>query len=361
MERRNKDKDITNRKRAEGAMLSTKEAWEQTFDAVSNLLAIINTEYQFVHVNKAMAARLGRTPEECIGLTCYSAVHGTTSPPVFCPHKRLIEDGHRHTAEVNEQHLGGHFFISVSPLRDPGDKLFGSVHVLHDITQQKQAEQKLRSLASKLLLVGEQERREIAVGLHDHIGQTLAASNIKLGDLLSKPALRYKKPLNEIRELIDLAIQNTRSLTFDLSPPVLYELGLEAAIEWLAEKTQKEHGFAIDVERPSSPVSMDHEIRILLFQIVRELLFNVVKHAKARRVRISVLGDSDEIRIRVKDDGVGFDTSKVQLQSAEGGGFGFFSIRERLSYFRGILEIVPKLRLGTDVTITAPLTLKKSE
>ena len=354
-------RDITERKRMEAALLRAKEDWERTFDAVSDLLAILNTEFQFVRVNRAMATRLGRTPEECIGLPCYATVHGTTSPPVFCPHKRLIEDGQGHTAEVYEQHLGGYFFISVSPLRDPEGKLFGSIHILHDITAQKQAEQRLRSLASKLLLVGEQERREIAVGLHDHIGQTLAASNIKLGDLLSKPALRYKKSLNEIRELIDLAIQNTRSLTFDLSPPVLYELGLDAAIEWLAEKTQREHGFAIDVERPSGSVSMDHEIRILLFQIVRELLFNVVKHAKAQRVRISVLWDNDQMRIRVKDDGVGFDTSKIQSLSGENGGFGLFSIRERLSYIGGNLEIVSKLHLGTDVTITAPVTLKKSE
>ena len=465
-------------------MLSTKEAWEQTFDAVSNLLAIINTEYQFVRVNKAMAAKLGRTPEECIGLTCYSAVHGTTSPPDFCPHKLLIEDGQGHTAEVHDQQLGGHFFISDCPLRDSEGKLFGSVHVLHDITrnkememtlreseeryssvfmnsldailltapdgpvlaanpeacriferseeeliqlgregvvdlsdprlpaaleerrrtgkfrgeltlvrkdgtkfpveissaifkdthgrirtsmairditQQKQAEQKLRSLASELLLAGERERREIALELHDHIGQTLAASKIKLGDLLSKPAGRFKKPLNEIRELIDQAIQYTRSLTFDLSPPILYEIGLGAAIEWLAEKTQKEHGLAIDVRIQSIPVSVDHEIPILLFQIVRELLFNVVKHAKARSIRISVQGDSDQIRIRVKDDGVGFDTSRVQLQSGENAGFGIFSIRERLSYFGGSLQIVSGPNLGTDVTITAPLAPKKSE
>jgi signal transduction histidine kinase len=161
---------------------------------------------------------------------------------------------------------------------------------IRDITQQKQAEQKLRSLASKLLLAGERERREIAVELHDHIGQTLAASKIKLGDLVSKHAVKFKKPLNEIRNLIDQAIQYTRSLTFDLSPPILYEIGLEAAIEWLAEKTQKEHGLAIDVQTQSSPLPVDHEIRILLFQIVRELLFNVVKYAKARSVQISVQG-----------------------------------------------------------------------
>ena len=463
-------------------MLSGEDAWAQTFDAVPDLLAIINTGYQLVRVNKAMADKLGRTPEECIGLTCYSTVHRSTSPPDFCPHQQLIEDGLTHTAEVYDQRLGGHFFVSDCPLRDPEGKLFGSVHVLHDITgnkemeaalresegryssvfmnsldailltapdgpilaanpeacrifgrsekeliqlgregvvdpsdhrlaaalderrrtgkfrgeltlvrkdgtrfpveissaifkdthgrmrtsmairdiaQQKQTEQNLRSLSSKLLLAEERERREIAMELHNHIGQTLAASNIKLGALVSKHSVKFKKPLNEIRELVDQAIRYTRSLTFDLSPPVLYEFGLEAAIEWLAEKTEKEHGLAIAVQIPSNPLAMDHEIRILLFQIVRELLFNVVKHAKARRVQVSFQGESDQIRIRVKDDGVGFDTSQAQPLSGENGGFGIFSIRERLSDYGGSLQIISKPNQGTDVTVTAPLALKK--
>ena len=112
-DKKNKCKNSTTSPKAEGAMLSAKEAWEQTFDAVNDLLAIINTEYQLVRVNKAMAAKLGRTPEECIGLTCYSALHGTTSPPAFCPHQQLTEDGQGHTAEVYDQQLGGHFSSAI--------------------------------------------------------------------------------------------------------------------------------------------------------------------------------------------------------------------------------------------------------
>jgi signal transduction histidine kinase len=139
---------------------------------------------------------------------------------------------------------------------------------------------------------------------------------------------------------------------------VLYDIGLGAAIEWLAKKTQNEHGLLVGVETHPSPGSIDPEIRILLFQIVRELLFNVVKHAKARHVWISVQGDSGQIRICVKDNGVGFDTSEVQLLPGGDGGFGLFSIQERLSYFGGNLQIVSRLQLGTEVTITAPSHLR---
>ncbi len=245
--------------------------------------------------------------------------------------------------------------ISSGIFKDTNGRL-GTSMSIPDITQQKQVNQELQSLASKLLLAEERERREIAVELHDNMGQTLAASKIKLEVLISKSDARFEKPLNEIRELIDQAIQYTRSLTFDLSP--LYDIGLEAAIEWLAEKTQKEHGLLVDVQSHPSPRSIDHEIRILLFQIVRELLFNVVKHAKARHAWISVRGDSGQIRIHVKDDGVGFDTSEVQLLPGGEGGFGLFSIQERLSYFGGNLQIVSKLHIGTEVTITAPSRLR---
>jgi signal transduction histidine kinase len=108
--------------------------------------------------------------------------------------------------------------ISSGLFRDTNGRL-GSSKTIREIAQQKQANQKLRSLASKLLLTEERERREIAMELHDHMGQTLAAANIKLGALISESDVRLEKPLNEIRELIDQAIQYTRSLTFDLSPP----------------------------------------------------------------------------------------------------------------------------------------------
>ena len=93
-----------------------------------DLIAILDNEYRIVRANKAMATRLGLKPEECIGLTCYRALHGTASPPSFCPHRLLIEDGLEHTAEIFEECLGGYFILSVSPLYNSKGKIIGSVH-----------------------------------------------------------------------------------------------------------------------------------------------------------------------------------------------------------------------------------------
>ncbi|MGB9938297.1 PAS domain S-box protein [Methanosarcina sp.] len=132
------------RKKMEKAFFQAIEDWEQTFDAVPDLIAIIDNKYRIVRANRAMTARLGIRPEDCAGLTCYRAVHGTSEPPPFCPHRQLLKDGLEHTAEVYEDYLGGYFLVSVSPLHDPEGKLIGSVHVARDISERKQEEHRIR-------------------------------------------------------------------------------------------------------------------------------------------------------------------------------------------------------------------------
>ncbi len=129
------------RKIREEAIIQAKNDWEKTFDAVPDLIVLLDDDHRVIRANKAMAARLGVTPEECVDLPCYNVVHGTNEPPSFCPHSILLEDGLEHTTEVHEDSLGGDFIVSVSPLHDSDGKLIGSVHVARDITERKKAEE----------------------------------------------------------------------------------------------------------------------------------------------------------------------------------------------------------------------------
>jgi PAS domain S-box-containing protein len=137
------------RKMAEETAVKAKKDWEYTFDAVPDLVAIIDTNYRVVRANRAMASKLGITPEECIGLTCYRVIHGMTKPPSFCPHRHLLKDGLEHTAEVCEDCLGGYFIVSVSPVYDTKGKLTGSIHVARDINERKRMEEALRESEKK--------------------------------------------------------------------------------------------------------------------------------------------------------------------------------------------------------------------
>ncbi|HWQ49123.1 MAG TPA: PAS domain S-box protein [Methanosarcina sp.] len=132
------------RKRAEEEAVQAAKNWEYTFDAVPDMVAIIGDKYRVVRANKAIAARLGMTPEECIGLTCCRVIHGTDSAPSFCPHRQLLKDGAEHTAEICGEGLGGDFLVSTSPIHDSEGKLIGSVYVARDITKRKQEEHHIR-------------------------------------------------------------------------------------------------------------------------------------------------------------------------------------------------------------------------
>jgi PAS domain S-box-containing protein len=141
--------DSYKRKMDEEAAVKAAKNWEHTFDAVPDLIAILDTNYRVVRANRAMAAKLRMKPEECIGLTCYNVVHGTTKPPSFCPQREMLKDGSEHTAEVCEDCLGGYFIVSVSPIYNSEGKLTGSIHVARDINERRVIEEALRQSEEK--------------------------------------------------------------------------------------------------------------------------------------------------------------------------------------------------------------------
>lgn len=215
--------------------------------------------------------------------------------------------------------------------------------------------ERLRALASRLSLAEEKERRRIAVELHDEVGQTLAISKIRLDAL--REQLAGAPPagdIEEVKELIERVIQATRTLILDISPPVLYEMGLSAALEWLCERIQEDSGVAVTLEEKGTEEPLDEQSRVLVFQVVRELLLNVAKHSGAARATVSVLWDHDEIEASVSDDGAGFDVAGTKSHSTRHDGFGLFSIKERLECAGGRFDIVSNSESGTMATIAIP-------
>jgi signal transduction histidine kinase len=238
-----------------------------------------------------------------------------------------------------------------------------------DITTEKLAKQKLiddqmklKSLASQLTLAEERERRRIAGELHDRISQSLAISKIKL-EALRKSGYGEKldKTLEDICNSLGQTIQDTRTLTFDIGNPILYELGFETAVShWLTEQIQNKHKIKTEFKDDGQPKLLDDDIRILLFRSVRELLINVVKHSQASKVKVSIRKADNHICVEVEDNGVGFEAEKSISLPAKTYGFGLFSIRYRLEELGGHLEIESKPGRGCKVTMTAPLKRKET-
>jgi len=237
---------------------------------------------------------------------------------------------------------------------------------VQDVTAQKQAEEKildgqrqLRSLTAELLLSEERERRKIARDLHDSVGQILAFSDRELGTLQKSAPQKLMKFVEEIRHHIKQAVKQTRTLTFDLSPPALYDLGLEAAVEELAEQFSKETKIECRFDSCDQHKPIADHIKILLYRSIRELLTNAAKHSTAKLVRITSSRVNNDIQITVEDDGTGFDISKLEPKAGNSKGFGLFSIRERLTHMGGQLDIQSGNGNGTKITLLVPLRPKQ--
>jgi signal transduction histidine kinase len=215
---------------------------------------------------------------------------------------------------------------------------------------------RLRQLATELSLTEARERRDIAVALHDTIIQEFAFIKLRVAQFQGDAVFcGFEHNLAEILALLESAIQRTRALTFEISPPILYELGLNAALEWLAEQYTKRHTLAIQTELAFPSNRLPEAVRVTLYKCVQELLTNIVKYAHARQARLAMKASTGELTIMVRDDGVGFDVHKIEALSGPDRGFGLFSIRERLKSLGGSMSIESTIGQGTTVTLHVPL------
>jgi signal transduction histidine kinase len=217
-------------------------------------------------------------------------------------------------------------------------------------------QKKLRSLSSELTLTEERERRAIATDLHDIIGQNLAMAKMKAGTL--RRLCNSPESATELKNLsafINDAILATRNLTFQLVSPILYELGLESAIERLAQDISSTHGLKVDFRAEGKRMQLPIEISVFLFKGVRELLLNAVKHSTAKNVKIRVRRAGGRITLTVRDNGCGFNVEAASVYDGEKRAFGLFSIREKVSYLGGAFRLNSKPGRGACAVITVPL------
>lgn len=213
----------------------------------------------------------------------------------------------------------------------------------------------LRFLASELAVSEQRERRRLAEMLHDRIGQNLAVVALKLAQVRQAAAHDGQiRLLDELQKLVQDVIAETRVLTYDLCPPILYELGLEPALEWLAENTQERFGVEVRVRVRGAVDPLEEELRVALFSWARELLANVGKHAHAAVAELVVCADGEEIQLSVQDNGVGMSDLAADGASARRSGFGLFNVRERLSRLGGEMRVSSRPGYGTLVVLALP-------
>lgn len=216
-------------------------------------------------------------------------------------------------------------------------------------------QKKLKNLNYELAIAEEKERRKIAEYLHDGLGQTISIAAIKLSSIArGELTAAVKNTLEESAELLRNAINDSRTLVYDLSPPILYELGLIAAIKWKLEQIEKKNKIITVFRSEEYSIELKTNTKILIFRMICELLNNTIKHACAGLITVEIKNNDQNIVVGVIDNGKGFDVSQGSTLS-ESGGFGLFSINERLDALQGSMKIDSEPSKGAKITLTVPI------
>jgi signal transduction histidine kinase len=245
-------------------------------------------------------------------------------------------------------------------LKAIAERVADVIELEHAVGELDAYQDRLRSLASQLARTEERERRDIATYLHDRIGQDLALIKLRLESIRGgAQTSEHNRVIDQVCDLAADVLQKTRTLIFEISPPILHELGLGAAIEWLADGARAQHGLAVSVDAEPLP-PLDDDLKALAFRSTNELVNNVVRHAAADAMTIRVRTTNTKLRIEVEDNGRGFDPRALAPIGA-GGAFGLFSVRERLAYVGGALELVTAPGKGTRAIIEAPLVTARKD
>jgi signal transduction histidine kinase len=232
-----------------------------------------------------------------------------------------------------------------------------------DITAMREAEHalaqhdsQLRALATEITLAEERARRKLAGELHDGPAQNLAGMAMQLAEIKRKMDDRETlQLLVEAEQVLADTTTQTRTLMLELAPPGLHESGLVEALRWLAERAGKQQRLTVTVEDDGLPKPLEDQVTVLLFQTVRELLQNVIKHARSKRATVRCAVNNDALTIDVLDPGIGFEVHSIDRLPTRQGGFGLFNIRERLKLMGGSVDIHSIVGQGTTVRIRVPL------
>ena len=336
-------------------------------DALPFYVMLVDECHSILQANTAVRAQLGVNPEDIVGKYCPKVIHGLDGPVDDCPLEEAVKSG----ASVEREMLdpeSGHWVRSavypISRLTTDGRRIF--FHMISDISDRKHAEEqlrgseeKLRDLSWHLQTVREEEKMRLAREIHDELGQLLTGLKIDMSWITNRLPEAERSLIEKTKamnQLIDEAVQTVKRISSELRPGVLDHLGLGAAIEWQTCELEKRTGIRFQFKSSPEDITLDRGRSTTLFRICQEALTNVVRHANATQVRVTLRKESKQILLKIRDNGKGI----KEEQLADPKAFGLIGMRERALSFGGDVKISGIPDKGTLVVANIPLMVGKT-
>jgi PAS domain S-box-containing protein len=291
------------------SFLDNIEGWKYILNSLPDLIAILNTEYEIIWVNTAMAECLNTSPDLCLGVRCFEAIHGTKLPIDNCPHAKMMQDNKRHTGELYEANLGGYFMVTAAPITDKSGNILGSVHIARDITERKVMEDKIKnSLQEKEMLIKETYHRvknNLMV-----ISSLLDLQARYIEDAETQKIFKDSQNRARSMALIHEKLYQTTDLKWINFADYIKNLSTE-----LFKTYSNQSNIKIDFDVENHKLDTDTSIPLGL--IVNELLSNSLKHAfpddTEGRIKIKFYKENKKYILVISDNGIGFpDNFKIE-------------------------------------------------
>ena len=336
-------------------MVVSQQTLRRLLDAMEDRVYVVSAEHKILYANrKMMETSLGDPEVE----KCYTVCRGLKQPCESCLIDQVLEEGVPcHKEFFSEKNSTWYSSIEI-PVRMPGVDGLAKLSVARDITSRKKSEEKVRALSHRLITAQEDERATLSRELHDDLGQRLNAATIvattltqDLGDITAE----QQNHINSLTEILQGSIQSVRRLSSGLRPTSLERLGLVDTLKTQCEKMASLYKLQVDFKSAGfNDLTLDKKTEINLFRVAQEALNNIAKHAKASAVTVRLIASHPTLRLRISDDGIGFDKKKVQSSMEIQSQLGLLGMEERVDLLDGSIEIKSTPGNGTTIVTDVP-------
>jgi PAS domain S-box-containing protein len=360
-------RDITDRKRAEKELRESEERYRVLVETMNDGLGIQDEKGLWTYVNDRLAEMLGYRKEEMIGLpvTDFLSEADRNTYRQQMTGRTKGERGFYELSWLRKDLQVVPTLVSAKAILDDFGQFRGSFAVLTGITERKRAEEalresekQLRDLSTRLLTAQETERKRISIELHDELGQALTVLKLHLNFIekhLSAEQAGLRHECERAIEYIEQVIEDVRRLSRDLSPTILEDFGLSAAIRWLIGNFAKRHNIRVSLDMIDIDALVARDSHTILYRIIQEALTNIGKHSQAKHVTMTVKKDTSTVSIVIEDDGKGFDAAETVTRSPEDTGLGLATMKGRAQMLGGALAVRAEAGRGTRIIVTVPL------